>query len=457
MTKFNLVELSNSYIRNLVNFGSPVIIGEIIKYSYGTPIYHHKKIYEYSLEFYKNSGKFPSEELVKELFPVDFIPSGLEPNISEDLVRVLLYQVKKSYVTSKSVEALTEGDFDKVKVLVSSIKPEKESDPYTMDKALEDYDRRQERPVGILSRVSELDDKLKGMSYSNLHIIAGPPSSGKSLFAKSLLYNAVHEDGYNMVLISLEVSEMEIMFNLLSRHSATMGRKLSAESITKGLLNEEERKYLTEVKEDFDRTCKGQFRVLTSKDVDDWSEEGLNHLFSKIDQEFLEESKRRNPDKEPVGLDGFILDYVQLVSNFRPKGVDKKDYCNDFIGYCNDLVINFKGKGLIGILLSQVNREGERKLRKTKVATMDMLAELNALERYGYTITIIFSTPVERANNTIFMQVVKNRGGGTQTELFTTYADYTSNLVGSSEFKEIFTEQTLDDLGLDSNGDDLFT
>ena len=235
-----------------------------------------------------------------------------------------------------------------------------------------------------------------------------------------------------------------------------MGRKLTAESITKGLLNEEERKYLTEVKEDFEATCKGQFRILTSKDINDWTQEGIQAKFEEIDEEFKKESLRRNPEKEPVGLDGFIVDYIQLVSNFRPKGMDKKDYCNDFVGICNDIILNFNGTGLIGILLSQVNREGERKLRKTKIATMDMLAELNSLERYGYTITIVFSTPAERANNTMFMQVIKNRGGGTQTELFSTYADYSANLVGSSEFREIFTEQTLDDLGLGSDEGDLF-
>jgi hypothetical protein len=96
------------------------------------------------------------------------------------------------------------------------------------------------------------------------------------------------------------------------------------------------------------------------------------------------------------------------------------------------------GRGCVVVLLSQVNREGLKRIGKTERADLSVLAELNELERTAHLAVVLYSSESDRLNNQVGVSIVKNRTGLVSEELRKTYADFGHFMVGSSRFPKIF-------------------
>ncbi len=109
------------------------------------------------------------------------------------------------------------------------------------------------------------------------------------------------------------------------------------------------------------------------------------------------------------------------------------------------------------VLNSQINREGARKLAKQKKASLTMLAEIHELERTANAVFVLYSDEGMRLANQLSVQLVKNRNGKVQAEMVTVYVDPECNLIGATNFKSIFSDQSIEVLGITSDDDsDLF-
>lgn len=89
----------------------------------------------------------------------------------------------------------------------------------------------------ILSGFSKLDELLGGLQPSDLIIVAGRPSFGKTSFALSLARNAARNQGACIALFSLEMARDSVVLRLLSGESGVDSRRLRL-----GLQNENEEK-----------------------------------------------------------------------------------------------------------------------------------------------------------------------------------------------------------------------
>ena len=94
--------------------------------------------------------------------------------------------------------------------------------------------------VGVPTGLSDLDEKLGGLHKSDLIILAGRPSMGKTALATNIAYNAAqnilkHEEKSSIAFFSLEMSSEQLSTRILSEQA-----KIKSDDIRRGKVTEEE-------------------------------------------------------------------------------------------------------------------------------------------------------------------------------------------------------------------------
>ena len=153
--------------------------------------------------------------------------------------------------------------------------------------------------VGVPTGLTDLDDRLGGLHKSDLIIIAGRPSMGKTALATNIAFNAakkLHDDGKksSIAFFSLEMSSEQLSTRILAEQS-----RIKSNDIRRGRISEEQFEKFIE----------------TSKDV--------SELPLYIDEtpaiSIAALSNRARRIKRLYGLDMVVIDYIQLMraSNFK--------------------------------------------------------------------------------------------------------------------------------------------
>lgn len=438
--KVNLQELANLVLCNLPLLEDDKLFARVVKDMKGTSIEHLGIVFDDAQKFRRDHGKYPDRGYIAKQHP-DHFKDVNEP-FSKDVFLFFASQIREEGATIRASEALAEGDVDGARSVLSAVKVDRKKEVYTSDKALEDYQEMKKRPAGIMAGVAEIDEVVKGFCYGTMNVIAAPPAHFKTTMGISIVYNAVFNNGFNWAMCSFELMARDMWFNFLSRHSLEMGMKIPAEAIKKSLLTPEQEKQLVEVADHWKANCKGKLRILTPGDFDGLEPAYLDQMFYGLAEEWGE-------------LDGVLLDYIQLCRFFRPPRVLADEFLNDLVRYFTNLSITFrKPKGLIVILLSQINREGEKKLYRKRRADKTSFAEINALERDAHTGLVLFSDAQQKLNNSLSVQVVKNRSGREMQDMVSVYVDPEAYLVGAQGYKDIFTPKSLS--LLETEGDNMF-
>ena len=153
--------------------------------------------------------------------------------------------------------------------------------------------------VGVPTGLTDLDDRLGGLHKSDLIIIAGRPSMGKTALATNIAFNAaknMQEEGRksSIAFFSLEMSSEQLSTRILAEQS-----RIKSNDIRRGRISEEQ----------FDKF------IETSKNI--------SELPLYIDEtpaiSIAALSNRARRIKRLFGLDMVVIDYIQLMraSNFR--------------------------------------------------------------------------------------------------------------------------------------------
>ena len=159
--------------------------------------------------------------------------------------------------------------------------------------------KNEEGIVGVPSGLSDLDDRLGGLHKSDLLIIAGRPSMGKTALATNIAFNAakkIQNDGRksSIAFFSLEMSSEQLSTRILAEQS-----RIKSNDIRRGKISEDQ----------FDKF------IETSKNV--------SELPLYIDEtpaiSIAALSNRARRIKRLYGLDMVVVDYIQLMraSNFK--------------------------------------------------------------------------------------------------------------------------------------------
>ena len=94
--------------------------------------------------------------------------------------------------------------------------------------------------VGVPTGLTDLDEKLGGLHKSDLIILAGRPSMGKTALATNIAYHAAHsilkkEEKSSVAFFSLEMSSEQLSTRILSEQA-----KIRSDDIRRGKVSEEE-------------------------------------------------------------------------------------------------------------------------------------------------------------------------------------------------------------------------
>ncbi len=228
---------------------------------------------------------------------------------------------------------------------------------------------------GLATGLTDLDGKMGGLQPSDLLILAGRPSMGKTALATNIAYNIAkayrherQEDGTNKVLdgaivgfFSLEMSAEQLATRILSEQS-----EIPSEKIRRGMISEPEFRKLVEVSQEMSR------------------------IPLYIDQTggitIAQLAARARKLKRQRGLGLLIVDYLQLLSGSSRRGSDNR--VQEITEITTGLKTLAKELAVPIIALSQLSRQVEQ--REDKRPQLSDLRESGSIEQDADVVMFVY-------------------------------------------------------------------
>ncbi len=339
-----------------------------------------------------------------------------------------------------------------------------ENDTFSLDRFSEFYGKKKLKPSGLSTCIKQLDDVIGGISMGSVSTIFGFVGSFKTMFALNIAYHNVFELGYNVVYLSLEVTKEDLWYNIFSRHSnhekfKEFGGKIGHKRIRKCRITEMQERMISEKIIPDLKQSKGQLILLDETDFNSLTEMELEAKFHQIDKDLISRGKG--------GIDAIIIDYVQLFKHIgsddksKKRYIEPKDVVNSYMSFFRKLCLNFRGRPIALIPLSQCNREGFKAATK-KGGEYDLtaIAEANEIERCSYRIMSLYSNEQLKVSKLVKLQLLKQRDGETIITPIQVYVDPEHYLFGDTneptesatpsvnDFSSLFTSTGGEDGGL---------
>ena len=218
--------------------------------------------------------------------------------------------------------------------------------------------------VGVPTGLTDLDDRLGGLHKSDLLIIAGRPSMGKTALATNIAYNAakkIQDDNKKstVAFFSLEMSSEQLSTRILAEQS-----RIKSNDIRRGKISEDQ----------FDKF------IETSKDIAElplYIDETPAITIAAL-------SNRARRIKRLYGLDLVVVDYIQLMraSNFKDGRVQ------EISEITQGLKAIAKELGVPVLALSQLSRAVEQ--RDKKEPQLSDLRESGSIEQDADVVMFVY-------------------------------------------------------------------
>jgi len=208
---------------------------------------------------------------------------------------------------------------------------------------------------GVPSGYDELDALTGGFQKSELIIIAGRPSHGKSALALNIARNAAVEHGKNVGIFSIEMSNKELALRFICLES-----KVDISKLKTGRLPES----------DWAKIAKATPKLMNNKIniiIDDSSPLSLLELRSK--------SRRM---KAQYNIDMVMVDYLQLMEVSHVRNLDRH---LEIAYITRGLKQLSKELDIPVVALSQLSRKVEDRAGKEKRPQLSDLRESGAIEQ----------------------------------------------------------------------------
>ena len=217
---------------------------------------------------------------------------------------------------------------------------------------------------GIVSGFEDLDNMLGGLQNSDLIILAGRPSMGKTALATNIAFNAAkyfsnEEEKASAVMFSLEMSAEQIGLRILAEQA-----KIPSDKLRKGDLNEKDSLELSNAYQEIH-----QLNFF----FDDSPNLTVSELRSKL---------RRYKNNYNIKL--VLIDYLQLI---KPEG-SRDNRVNELSEITRNLKQLAKEFDLPVISLSQLSRQVEN--RDDKRPLLSDLRESGSIEQDADVVMFIY-------------------------------------------------------------------
>ncbi|WP_414461771.1 replicative DNA helicase [Hyphomicrobium sp. DY-1] len=240
-----------------------------------------------------------------------------------------------------------------------------EASKKSLDRILAAY-KRGGAIQGLSTGFVDLDKKLGGLQRSDLIILAGRPSMGKTALATNIAWNVargkwVDDDGVERIspvgFFSLEMSDQQLAARLLSSET-----EISGESLNRGLLRPDQ----------VEAVIRKQAEISsTPLHIDDRGGITIAQLVSRARR-----MKRRH------GIELLVIDYLQLLSG------SKKERVQELTQITNGLKALAKELNIPVIALSQLSRASEK--REDKRPQLSDLRESGSIEQDADIVVFVY-------------------------------------------------------------------
>jgi replicative DNA helicase len=230
-------------------------------------------------------------------------------------------------------------------------------------KTIEKLYERKELVTGVPTGYDDVDKLTSGLQNSELIIVAGRPSMGKTAFAINVAQNAAIEMGVTVAIFSLEMSKEQLAVRMLSSEA-----RVDSQRLRKGFLGETDWPKLT--------TAAGKLSDAPIF-IDDSPAISVLEMKAKT---------RRLKAENGLGL--VVLDYLQLMRG-RDSSLPREQEISEISRSLKALA---KELDVPVVALSQLNRQVES--RTDKRPQMADLRESGAIEQDADVIMFIYRDEV---------------------------------------------------------------
>ncbi len=222
-----------------------------------------------------------------------------------------------------------------------------------LDVVIDEIQHRRSNPediIGVPTGFTKLDELTSGFQPSELIIIAGRPSHGKTAFALNIARNAAVKHKKCIAFFSLEMAYRELIIRLISSEAMVDGQRLKAGKVSN---------------EEWQRVARTYPNLKTNIYIDDTSEITILELRAKA---------RRM--KREYKIDMVIIDYLQLM-----KGGEYHERRDLEVAYVSrSLKALAKELNIPVVACAQLNRGTEQRGKESRPQLSD-LRESGAIEQ----------------------------------------------------------------------------
>jgi replicative DNA helicase len=308
---------------------------------------------------------------------VDSVPSAAnisyysrivkEKAILRNLIATATEILQKTYNAGADVDAvLDEAEHAIFEISENKIRPSF----YTMKEVVKDSFRtieklaeRKELITGVPTGFDKIDEITSGLQKSDLIIIAGRPSMGKTAFALNIAQNAALKSGIPVAVFSLEMAKEQLVFRMLASEA-----RVDSQRLRKGFLGET----------DWPKLVKASSEL----------SEAAIYIDDSPAITVLEMKAKSRRLKADAGLGLIILDYLQLMKG----GAYKESREQEISEISRSLKALAKELSVPIVALSQLNRKVED--RTNRRPQMADLRESGAIEQDADVIAFIYRDEV---------------------------------------------------------------
>jgi replicative DNA helicase len=337
-------------------------------------------------------------ELISEIPNLVFLEEYLslvkDKFIRRSLIKLGYEIMNSGYITNIPLETiLTEVEI-KVFNLTNQIKPSKLiSTTELLNQIFFELKTKSLNPTlaGLPSGFYDLDSLIQGFQKSDLIIIAGRPSMGKTAFALNIAANIIKNSKLPVLFFSLEMSKEQIIYRLLSMESQINQMRLKS-----GKLEENDWIKLNEIIKNLSK-----FPFF----IDDNFNLSIEDIRLKIKTIIFEQNE--------IGL--VIIDYIQLIQNLKLKTENRVQELAKITLSLKRLAREFN---IPIIALSQLSRNVENRIDKKPI--LSDLRESGSIEQDADLVILLYRNNYditkkleEESSRLIELIIAKQRNGPT--------------------------------------------
>ena len=326
----------------------------------------------------------------------DYLRLVKDKYIRRSLIKLGYETINSSYITSIPLESILNDFENKLFNLTNEIKTQKlSSSAELVNNIFFELKTKSLNPKlsGLTSGFYDLDSLTQGFQKSDLIIIAGRPSIGKTAFSLNIASNLIKSSKLPVLFFSLEMSKEQIMYRLLS-----METNINQIRLKSGKLYQNDWIKLNKM-----------IKIISKFPlfIDDTFNLSIQDIRSKIKTILFEQNE--------LGL--VIIDYIQLMQNSKLKTENRVQELSQITRSLKTIAREFNIP-IIG--LSQLSRNVENRVDKKPI--LSDLRESGSIEQDADLVLLLYrnnsdnqSQSDSQTSQSIELIIAKQRNGPTGT------------------------------------------